>query len=49
MKQAIKDRRGDDRVTEDRAPFAIAFVGSENDAAPFVAGAYELEENPYPG
>src|ERR1700733_13966521 len=45
MQQAIEDRGGDDRVAEDRTPLAVAFVGSENDAAPFVAGADELEEN----
>src|SRR5579863_6968530 len=45
MQEAVKYGRGDDRVAEYRAPFAIAFVGSENDAASFVAGADELKEN----
>src|SRR6202012_2094863 len=45
VQQAVEDRCGGDRVAEDRTPFAVAFVGSENDAAPFVAGADELEEN----
>src|ERR1700744_2748656 len=45
VQQAIEDCGGDDRVAEDRTPLAVAFVGRENDAAPFVAGADELEEN----
>jgi hypothetical protein len=45
MQQTIKDGRGDDRIAEDRTPFAVALVGSENDAAPLIAGADELEED----
>src|SRR6185437_15217906 len=40
MQQAIEDR-----VAEDRTPFAIAFVRSQDDAALFIAGADELKEN----
>src|SRR5580765_6446157 len=39
VQQAVEDRGRDDRVTEDRAPFAVALVGSQDDAAPFVARA----------
>src|SRR6185312_14386564 len=45
MQQTVKDGRGDDRIAEDRTPFAVALVGSENDAASFVAGADELKED----
>ena len=45
MQQTVEDGCCDDRVAEDRTPFAVAFVRSENDAASFVAGADELEEN----
>ena len=45
MQKAIEDRRRDDGVAEDRTPFAVAFIRSENDAAPFVAGADELKED----
>jgi hypothetical protein len=31
MQQAIEDRRRDDRVAEDRAPFAVALVGGQDD------------------
>jgi hypothetical protein len=33
------------RLAENRTPFAIAFVRSQDDAAPFIAGADELKEN----
>ena len=45
MEQAVEDRSRDDRVAEDRAPFAVALVRSENDASSFVTGADQLEEN----
>ena len=45
VQPAIEDRRCDDRVAEDRAPFALAFVGSQNDAAPLLACADELKED----
>src|ERR1700761_2775510 len=45
MQQAVEDRSGDDRIAEDRTPFAVTLIGSENDAAPFVSSADELEEN----
>src|SRR5438128_9626880 len=45
MQQAIEDRRRDNRVTEDRTPFTVALVGSQNDAASFVAGADQLKED----
>src|SRR5580698_329787 len=45
MQQAVQYGRRDDRVTENRTPFAITFVGSKNNAASFIAGADELEED----
>src|SRR5262247_1883294 len=45
MEQAVEDRSRDDRVAEDGAPFAVAFVRRENDASSFVTGADQLEEN----
>src|SRR5947207_6532880 len=45
MQEAVGYGGGDDRISEDRTPFAVALVGSENDAAPLVAGADKLEEN----
>ena len=45
MQQAVEDRGRDDRVGENRTPFAIAFVRSQDDAAPFIAGADQLKEN----
>ena len=33
VQQAIQDGRGDDRITEDRAPIAVALVAGEEDAA----------------
>src|SRR5262249_36583357 len=30
VQQAIEDCRGDNWVAEDRAPFAVAFIGSQN-------------------
>src|SRR5580658_6036767 len=45
VQQPVEDRGGDDRVAEDRTPFAVALVGSENDAASFVTGADELKED----
>lgn len=45
VQQTIEDGGGDDRVAEDRTPFAVALVGSENDAASFVTGADELKED----
>ena len=37
--------RGDDRVAEDRSPFPVTLVGSENDTTSFVTGADKLEED----
>src|SRR5947209_15968049 len=48
MQQAIEDRGRDDRVAEDRTPLAIAFVRSQDDAASFITGADQLEENSCP-
>src|SRR6185437_8561926 len=45
MQQTVEDRRGDDRIAEDRTPFTVALVGCENDTASFVTGTDELEEN----
>src|SRR5579863_3558181 len=45
MEQAVEDRSRDDRIAEDRAPFAVALVRSENDASSFITGADQLEEN----
>src|SRR5579863_9786814 len=45
MQQAVQYGRRDDRVAENRPPFAVALVGSENDAASFVAGTDELKED----
>src|SRR5947208_16960187 len=45
VQQAIEDRGSDDRVAEDRAPFAVALVGSQNDAAPLLTGADQLKED----
>ena len=45
VQQAVEDRRRDDRVAEDRSPIAVALVGSQNDAASFVARADQLEED----
>src|SRR5580658_7975472 len=45
MQQSVEDRCRDDRVAENGTPFAVAFVGSQNDAASFIAGADQLEED----
>src|SRR5579871_5299973 len=45
MQQPIQDGGRDDRVTEDSTPLAIALVRSQNDAAAFVAGTDQLEED----
>lgn len=45
MKQPVQDGCGNDRISEDRAPIAVAFVRSENDAASFVTGTDKLKEN----
>src|SRR5271154_2431650 len=45
VQQAVQNGSRDDRIAEDRTPLAVAFVGGENYAAPFVAGADELKEN----
>ena len=34
MEQPVEDGGGDDRVAEDRTPFAITLVGCEDDASP---------------
>ena len=33
VEQAVENRGGDDRISEDRAPVAVAFVGSQDDTA----------------
>src|SRR3954453_6830095 len=48
MQQAIEDGCGDDRISEDRAPLAIALVRSQDDRASFVACTDELEEDSGP-
>jgi len=45
VRQAIQDRRGDDRVAEDRAPLAITLVRGQDDAAPLIARADQLKED----
>ena len=45
VQQAIQNRGRDDRVAEDRAPFAVTLVGCQDDAAPFVTCADQLEED----
>src|SRR5579859_5612614 len=44
MEETVEERRGDDGVAEDLAPFGEAAVGGENDGAALVAGVDELEE-----
>src|SRR5215469_4353637 len=45
MQQTVEDGCGDDRITEDRAPLAVAFIRGQNDAASFVTSADQLEED----
>ena len=45
MQQPVEDGGCDDRIAEDRTPFAITFVGCENDAAALVASADQLKED----
>src|SRR5271165_6459138 len=45
VQEPVEDRGGDDRIAEDRTPFAVALVGSENDTASLVTGADELKED----
>src|SRR5512132_2723749 len=44
MEEPIEQRRGDDRVAEDVAPFGEAAVGGEDHRPLFVAGIDQLEE-----
>ena len=44
MQQAVEDGGGDDGIAEHLAPLAEGLVGGEQDAAAFVAGGDELEE-----
>jgi hypothetical protein len=45
MQQPIQDGSGNDLVSEDRSPVAIALVAGENDAAAFIRGADQLKED----
>ena len=44
MEESVEQRRGDDRVAEDVAPFGEAAVGGEDHRTLFVAGIDQLEE-----
>lgn len=44
VKQPIEDRRGDDGITEDRAPFSDGAVEGHEHGAALIAAADELEE-----
>jgi len=44
VRRLVENGSGDDRVAENRAPFAVALVEFEDDGASFVACADELEE-----
>ena len=48
MQESVEDRCSDDLVAEDRTPFAIGLVGSENDTASFIAGL-SLTDRPQAG
>src|SRR5436305_14260053 len=45
MQQAIEDCGRDYRVAENRTPFAVDLVRSQDDAAPFVSCADQSEED----
>jgi len=45
MEQPVQDRRCDNRISKDRTPVSLAFVGSQDDAAAFVSRADQLEED----
>src|SRR5215469_11761040 len=45
MEQPVQDRGRNNRIAKDGTPVGIAFVGSQDDAAAFVAGADQLKEN----
>ena len=45
VQQPVQDRRGDNRIAEDRAPVAIAFVRGQDNAAAFVTRADQLKED----
>src|SRR5580693_1397445 len=45
MQQTVQNGRGNDRISKDRAPIAIAFVRSQDDTAAFVTCAYQLEKD----
>src|SRR5262245_57317030 len=42
VQQPVQDRRGDDRVAEDRAPLPVALVARQDDAPPLIAGRDQL-------
>ncbi len=44
VQKPVQDRRGNDGVPRKLAPVGNAFVGSEDDAAPFVTGRHQGEE-----
>ena len=44
VQEPVEQRRGDDGVTEDLAPFGEASVRGQDHGAFFIAGVDELEE-----
>lgn len=44
VEQAVEQRGGDDRITEDLAPVGKAAVAGQDDGALFVTGVDQLEE-----
>lgn len=44
MQQAVQQRRGDDRIAKDLAPFGKAAIGGQDHGTLFVAGVDQLEE-----
>src|SRR5690242_7056708 len=45
VQQPIQNRGRDDRVSEDRTPVAVTFVGSQDDAATLITRAHQLEKD----
>ena len=44
VKQSVQQRRGDDRIAENLAPFGEAAIGGQDHRASLVAGVDQLEE-----
>src|SRR6202140_2073663 len=44
MQQPVQNRRGDDRITEDRSPVPVTLVRGQDDAPAFVPRAHQLKE-----